>query len=104
MRSSPGFSQNMPRQFGMLAAGRDNEVDSMTIDFKTCPRCKAQVTTLITRCKTNERFCHPCATDEEKLNPAVTVARKMHEHMMAGTLDQYTMSERLKDLREEWVQ
>ncbi len=73
------------------------------LPFKTWPRCKAQVTTLVTHCKTNERFCHLCATDEEEKSPAVTVARKLHEHVVAGTLDQYPISERLKDLRGEWV-
>jgi hypothetical protein len=60
----------------------------MSMDLKTCPRCKTQVATFVTACKTNERFCHLCATDEEKLITAVTVARKIHEHTVAGTLDQ----------------
>jgi len=65
----------------------------------TCPNCGAQVTGLITKCKTNTRFCHECA--EDKNHPAVVVARKVHEHAVAGTT--YPESEMLKDLRGKWA-
>jgi hypothetical protein len=47
---------------------------------------------------TQRRFCHECATTSSN---AVIVARKMHEHNMRGTLDEYTREERLRDLQGE---
>ena len=83
---------------------RDNETAGKVPPLQNLPSMQSSGYSLVTHCKTNERFCHLCATDEEEKSPAVTVARKLHEHVLAGTLDQYTLSERLKDLRGEWVQ
>lgn len=33
----------------------------------------------------------------------VVVSRKIHNHMVDGTLDEYPLSERLKDLCGEWI-
>lgn len=74
------------------------------IDLKTCPTCGASVAILLTDCKTGKRFCHNCH-DEFGLrhdHPVVIVNRKIHEHMVNGTLDSYPLSERLKDLYEYW--
>jgi len=49
---------------------------------------------------TNQRFCHICAGEE---SPVVAVSRKIHDHAVDGTLDEYPLSERLKDLRGEWI-
>jgi hypothetical protein len=68
--------------------------------MKTCPTCGASVAVLITDAETGERFCHICAEDE---STAVVVARKIHEHTVNGTLDQYPLSARLKDLRGHWL-
>ena len=70
------------------------------MEMKTCPTCGASVAVLITDCATNERFCHKCA---EEGSPAVVVSRKIHNHMVDGTLDEYPLLERLKDLRGEWI-
>jgi hypothetical protein len=44
---------------------------------------------------TQRRFCHECATTSSN---AVMVARKIHEHNLKGTLDEYPIQERLRDL------
>jgi len=44
---------------------------------------------------TQRRFCHECATTSSN---AVMVARKIHEHNLKGTLDEYPIEERLRDL------
>lgn len=71
----------------------------MTLDLKTCPSCGAQVTVLITDYKTQKRFCHNCAPEEP--SAAAKVSKKIHDHVVAGTLDRYPLEERLKDLRGE---
>jgi hypothetical protein len=45
---------------------------------------------------TQRRFCHECATTS---STAVKVARKIHEHNMQGTLDDYPIEERRRDLQ-----
>jgi transcription elongation factor Elf1 len=72
--------------------------------MKTCPRCKAEVVVLVTNADTREQYCHLCATCEERTNRAVLVAEKIHNHTVSGTLDQYPLAERLKDLRGDWIQ
>ena len=69
--------------------------------MKTCPTCGASVAVLITKLATNEWICHNCI--EDKTHPAAIVSRKIHEHTVAGTLDKYPESERLKDLQGDWV-
>jgi hypothetical protein len=69
-----------------------------SVPLITCPTCLAQVTALIVDFATQRRFCHECAITSPN---AVLVARKMHEHNMRGTLDEYTKEERLRDLQGE---
>lgn len=63
---------------------------------KVCPECGAEVLSLIIDFATGRRFCHFCAGDSN--SAAATVTRKLHEHAIAGTLEQYTLAERLADL------
>jgi len=67
-----------------------------SIPLTVCPTCLAQVTSLIVDFATQRRFCQECATTS---STAVRVARKIHEHNMRGTLDEYPMEERLRDLQ-----
>ena len=67
-----------------------------SIPLTVCPTCLAQVTSLIVDFATQRRFCQECATTS---STAVKVARKIHEHNMRGTLDEYPMEERLRDLQ-----
>jgi hypothetical protein len=66
-----------------------------SVPLTVCPTCLAQVTSLIVDFATQRRFCQECATTS---STAVRVARKIHEHNMRGTLDEYPIEERLRDL------
>lgn len=67
-----------------------------SVPLTVCPTCLAQVTSLIVDFATQRRFCQECATTS---SAAVRVARKIHEHNMRGTLDEYPVEERLRDLQ-----
>jgi len=67
-----------------------------SVPLTVCPTCLAQVTSLIVDFATQRRFCQECATTS---STAVRVARKIHEHNMRGTLDEYPIEERLRDLQ-----
>jgi hypothetical protein len=62
---------------------------------KVCPECGQEVLSLIIDLATGRRFCHLCADPN---STAATVTRKLHEHAIAGTLDQYPLAERIADL------
>jgi len=69
-----------------------------SVPLTVCPTCLAQVTSLIVDFATQRRFCQYCATTSPN---AVRVARKIHEHNMRGTLDEYPIEERLRDLQSD---
>lgn len=65
---------------------------------KTCPSCHAKVLVLIHEFKGGKvvrTFCQFCADPN---STAATMARKLQEHAMAGTLDKYPLAERIVDL------
>ena len=66
-----------------------------SIPLSSCPTCLAEVTVILVDFATQRRFCHECATTS---STAVTVARKTHEHNMRGTLEEYPVEERRRDL------
>jgi hypothetical protein len=66
-----------------------------SIPLSSCPTCLAKVTVILVDFATQRRFCHVCATTS---STAVTVARKTHEHNMRGTLEEYPVEERRRDL------
>ena len=69
-----------------------------SVPLTVCPTCLARVTSLIVDFATQRRFCQECATTSPN---AVRVARKIHEHNMRGTLDEYPIEERLRDLQSD---
>ena len=69
-----------------------------SVPLVTCPTCLAQVTALMVDFATQRRFCHECATTS---STAVKVARKIHEHNLQGTLDEYPIEDKIRDLRVE---
>lgn len=74
----------------------------MNPSLKICPNCGAEVAVLITDCKTQKRFCHNCADKFPGAGLAAKVSKKIHDHTVAGTLDQYLLEERLKDLHSDF--
>jgi len=66
--------------------------------MKECPNCGTQVTSLIRDLATKKFTCHNCDSDGSE-HGAALVAKKLHEHSIAGTLDKYPLEERLKDLK-----
>jgi len=69
------------------------------IAAKICPQCGAEVLSLLIDFATDRRFCHLCHEDPD--SPMSTVARKIHAHAIAGTLEQYPLAERIADLNGE---
>jgi hypothetical protein len=67
-----------------------------SVPLTACPTCLAKVTSLIVDFATQRRFCQECATTSPT---AVRVARKIHEHNMRGTLDEYPIEEMRRDLQ-----
>jgi hypothetical protein len=67
-----------------------------SVPLNTCPSCLAEVTVVLVDFATQRRFCHECATTS---STAVMVARKIHEHNMRGTLQEYPIEERRRDLQ-----
>jgi len=70
--------------------------------LKECPECHCEVISLIREFRNGKvvrTFCHLCF--EYPDSPMATVARKIHDHAIAGTLDQYPLAERLADLKGE---
>lgn len=66
---------------------------------KVCPECGAEVLSLIIDFATGRRFCYKCHDDPD--SPMATVARKIHDRAIAGTLDKYSLAERIADLNGE---
>ena len=73
--------------------------------LKECPECHREVLSLMREFlngKVVRTFCHLCY--EDTVSPMATVARKIHSHANAGTLEQYPLAERIADLnREKYV-
>jgi len=70
--------------------------------LKECPECHREVISLMREFRNGKvfrTFCHLCHEDPD--SPMATVARKIHDHAIAGTLDQYPLAERLADLKGE---
>ncbi len=70
--------------------------------LKECPECHREVISLVREFRNGKvvrTFCHLCY--EDPASPMATVARKIHDHAVAGTLDQYPMAERIADLNGE---
>lgn len=66
--------------------------------MKTCPNCKAKVTSLIRDAESKKTTCHNCDSEGSEKGIGL-VSKKLHEHSVAGTLDKYPIEERLKDLK-----
>lgn len=75
------------------------KINGKDFQLKVCPSCGGEVITLIREFqdgKVVRTFCHLCYENPE--SRAATVARKLHEHAVAGTLDEYPLEHRLADL------
>jgi len=80
------------------------KIDGKDIELRECPECHREVIGLIREFRDGKvirTFCHRC--DEAPNSTAATVTRKLHEHAIAGTLDQYPLAERIADLNGEKV-
>ena len=78
------------------------KVNGRELLLKECPECHREVISLIREFRDGKvirTFCHRC--DEDPNSTAATVTRKLHEHAIAGTLDQYPLAERIADLNGE---
>jgi len=78
------------------------KIDGKDIELRECPECHREVIGLIREFRDGKvirTFCHRC--DEDPNSTAATVTRKLHEHAIAGTLDQYPLAERIADLNGE---
>ncbi len=64
---------------------------------KICPECGASVLSLLIDFASGRRFCYECH-DNPNAGEAL-VARKLHEHAVLKTLDEYSLEERLADLK-----
>jgi hypothetical protein len=75
------------------------KINGRELLLKECPECHREVISLIREFRDGKvirTFCHRC--DEDPNSTAAAVTRKLHEHAIAGTLDQYPLAERLADL------
>jgi hypothetical protein len=78
------------------------KINGRELLLKECPECHREVISLIREFRDGKvirTFCHLC--DEDSNSTAATVTRKLHEHAIAGTLDQYPLVERIADLNGE---
>ncbi len=78
------------------------KINGRELLLKECPECHREVISLIREFRNGKvvrTFCHLCYEDPD--SPMATVARKIHDHAIAGTLDQYPLAERLADLNGE---
>jgi hypothetical protein len=78
------------------------KINGKRVDLRVCPQCEAEVLSLIREFRDGKvirTFCHRC--DEDPNSTAATVTRKLHEHAIAETLDQYPLAERIADLNGE---
>ncbi len=71
-------------------------INGKDVALRICPVCQREVLVLITDFATGKRFCHLCHEDPD--SPMATVARKIHDHAVAGTLSAYPLEQRLADL------
>jgi hypothetical protein len=77
-------------------------INGKDVDLRDCPECHREVISLIREFRDGKvirTFCHRC--DEDPDSPVTAVARKIHDHAIAGTLDQYSLAERIADLNRE---
>ena len=75
------------------------KINGRELLLKECPECHREVISLLREFRNGKvvrTFCHLCHEDPD--SPMVTVVRKIHEHAIAGTLDQYPLEERIADL------
>ncbi len=75
------------------------KISGRELMLKECPECHREVISLLREFhngKVVRTFCHLCY--EKPDSPMATVARKIHDHAIAGTLEQYPIAERLTDL------
>jgi hypothetical protein len=78
------------------------KIGGKDIELRECPECHREVISLIREFRDGKvvrTFCHLCHEDPD--SPMATVARKIHDYAVAGTLDQYPLAERLADLNGE---
>ncbi len=67
--------------------------------LKECPECHREVLRLMREFlngKVVRTFCHLCYENSD--SPMATVARKILDHAVAETLDQYPLAKRIADL------
>ncbi len=74
-------------------------INGKDVALRICPICQREVLVLMTDFATGKRFCHLCYEDPG--STMATVARKIHDCAVAGTLDQYPLAERIADLNGE---
>ena len=74
-------------------------INGKDVALRICPICQREVLVLMTDFATGKRFCHLCYEDPG--STMATVARKIHDHAIAGTLDRYPLAERIADLNGE---
>jgi len=72
------------------------KIGGKDVQLRECPECGASVLSLLIDFATGRRFCHKCHDNPNSREAIVT--RKIHEHAIAGTLDQYPLKERIADL------
>jgi hypothetical protein len=78
------------------------KINGRELLLKACPECHREVVSLLHDYRGGRvvrTFCHFCAEDTG--STAVAVTKKIHEHAIAGTLDQYPLAERIADLNGE---
>jgi len=78
------------------------KINGRELLLKECPECHREVISLIREFRDDDvirTFCYHC--DEDAKSTAATITRKLHEHAIAGTLDQYPLAERIADLNGE---
>jgi hypothetical protein len=75
------------------------KINGRELLLKECPECHREVISLVQEFRNGKVvriFCHLCHQDPD--SPMVTVSRKIHDHAIAGTLDQYPLAERIAEL------
>jgi hypothetical protein len=73
------------------------KLNGKDVQLKVCPECGQEALTLLIDFATGRRFCHECHGNPN--SGEATVARKLHENAVAGTLESYPVAERIADLK-----
>ena len=78
------------------------KINGRELLLKECPECHREVMSLMREFRDGRvvrTFCHLCYENPD--SSMATVARKIHDCAIAGTLDRYPLAERIADLNGE---